>query len=137
MTLSPTPEGRALTNGAERRLLDDGQRTVVYGQVPDVHAQEHKSLQLGQVVVPELQVEYDQRRFTLEHGHRLGYVLQVGELAEYVEAAVLLHGAHARRDLPVRGTLLDNRTAGRPRKLHVDSRQQGAAHQRERRPHHR
>jgi len=127
-----------LTDGTQRRLLDHGQRAVVYGQVPDVHAQEHEPLQLGQVVVPQLQVEYDQRRFALEHRHRFGYVLPVGELAQYVQAAVLLHRAHARRDLAVRGTLLDDRAAGRPRDVHERGRAQQAAHQHERGgPHHR
>lgn len=121
-----------LTDGAERRFLDDGQRAVVYGQVADVHAQEHETLQLGQVVVPELQVEYDQRRFALEHGHRLGDVLQVRELAQDVEATVLFYRAHARRDLTVRGTLLDHRAAGRPDDVHERGRRQQAAHQQQR-----
>jgi len=127
---------RQLTDRTEGRLFDHGQRTVVYGQVPDVHAQKYETLQLGQVVVPEFQVEYDQRRFALKYGHRFGYVLQVGELAQNVQAAVFLHRAHARRDLAVRGTLLDHRAAGRARQVQENGRQQ-AAHQYRRRRHHR
>jgi len=125
-----------LTDGTQRRLLNDGQRAVVYGQVPYVHAQEHETLQLGQVVVPKLQVEYDQRRFAFEHGHRLGYVLQVSELAQYVQTAILLHRAHAGSDLAVGGTLLNDRAAGRPCRVHGEGRQQAAQHQ-YRRGHHR
>lgn len=125
-----------LTDRTEGRLFDHGQRAVVDGQMADVHAQKHEPLQLGQVVVPELQVEYDQRRFALKHGHRLGYVLQVGELAQDVQTAVLLHRAHARRDLAVRGTLLDDRAAGGARKVQENGRQQ-AAHQYRCRRHHR
>lgn len=83
-----------LTQGAECRLLDGGQTAVVHGQVPDVERQEEEALQLGQVVVPQLQVE-DDWVAALQRLHRPVDVRHVRRLAENVQA-ILLHLAHAR-----------------------------------------
>lgn len=76
----------------------------MYRQVPDVQAQEDEPGQLGEVVVPQLKVEYHQG-LALQHAHRAADVLLVGELAEDVQA-VLLHHARARHYLRARRTLL-------------------------------
>lgn len=41
------------------------------GEVSDVDAQEHEALQLGQIVMTQLQVEDDDRGLSLQHRHRL------------------------------------------------------------------
>lgn len=72
--------------------------------MPDIEPQEHEPLQLGQVVVPELEVE-DDGGAALEGGHGLVDVARVGELAQEVQA-VLLDLAGAGGDLGMRGALL-------------------------------
>lgn len=53
------------------------------GEVADVQAEKDETGQLLEVVVPQLQVEDDQR-LALEHAHGLADVLLVGELAQDV-----------------------------------------------------
>lgn len=83
-----------LTHGTETGLFNDRERTVVDGEMSDVYPEEHEALQLGQVVVPQLQVKYDYRGLPLQHRHGLADVLQIGELAQDVQP-VLLGRAHA------------------------------------------
>lgn len=70
------------------------------GEVAYVEPEEHISLQLGQVVMPEPKIEYHEVRPSLKHGHGLGDVLQVGDLAHNVQAG-FLHAAVTGRDLAV------------------------------------
>lgn len=64
--------------------------------MPDVQGQKYESLQFRQVVVAQLQVEYDgAARFQFDHG--LVDVRDVGGLAQYVQP-VLFHIAGARRN---------------------------------------
>jgi len=94
-----------LTDGAKGGFLEHREATVVNGEVAYVKAEEHVALQFGQVVVPESKVEYYGAYLPLEHGHRLGDVLQVGDLAHDVQAG-LLHAAGTGRDLGVGRTEL-------------------------------
>lgn len=77
-----------LTQRAESRLLDHRQTAVVNGQMTDVEAQEHESLQLGQRIVTQLQVEND-RIATLQRAHRMVDVINVGRFAQNIEAILL------------------------------------------------
>lgn len=65
------------------------------GEVSDVEAEEHEALQLGQVVVPQLQVE-DDHGLALQSLHGPVDVLLVRELAQDVQS-VLLHRTRAWR----------------------------------------
>jgi len=89
-----------LTNGAKGGFLEHREATIVDGEVTYVEAKEHVALQLGQIVVPKSKVEYYGVDLPLEHGHRLGDVLQVGNLANNVQAG-FLHAAGTGRDLDV------------------------------------
>lgn len=71
----------------------------------DVHAEEDEALQLGQVVVAELEVVNDDGRLPLEDGHGSRDVEHICELTEDVQT-VLLDGALAGGDLRVRGALV-------------------------------
>lgn len=59
------------THGTEWGLLDDWEWAVVDGEVSDVDAKEHEALQLGQIVMAQLQVEDDDRGLSLQNCHRL------------------------------------------------------------------
>lgn len=93
-----------LTQRAERRLLDGRQTAVVDRQMPDVQRQEHEALQLGQVVVAQLQIE-DDRILALEGAHGPRNVLHVRGLTQNVQP-VLLDLALARINVRHRWTRL-------------------------------
>lgn len=98
-----------LTHRAKRGLLNDRQRTIVNGQMSYVDSEEHEALQLGQVVVPQLEVEDDDGGLPLQHRHGFADVLKVGELTEDVQTVLLgrasagLQLASGRADLAVLG----------------------------------
>lgn len=71
-------------------------------QVSDVQGQEEEALQFGQVVVSQLQIEYDGIA-TLQRLHGLIDVRHVRRLTKDVQA-ILLHLAHTRRDVGDRRT---------------------------------
>lgn len=68
------------------------------GEMAYVEPKKHISLQLRQVVMPEPKIEYYEVGSSLKHGHGLGDVLQVGDLAHNVQAR-FFHAAVTGRDL--------------------------------------
>jgi hypothetical protein len=94
-----------LTNGAKGGFLEHREATVVDSKVAYVEAEEYIALQLGQIIVPEPKIEYYGAYLPFEHGHRLGDVLQVGDLANDIQAG-LLHAAGTGRDFGVGRTEL-------------------------------
>lgn len=70
------------------------------GEVAYIEPEEHVSLQLGHVVMPEPKIEYHDVWPSLKHDHGLGDVLQIGDLAYDVQAG-FLHAAVTGRDLSV------------------------------------
>lgn len=89
-----------LTDRTKGRFLEHREATIMNGEVAYVESEEHVSLQLRQVVVPEPKVEYHEVRPTLKHRHGLADMLHVGDLAHNVQAG-FLHAAVTGRDIVV------------------------------------
>lgn len=87
----------ALTQRTQCILLDGRQAAVVYCQMAYVQSQKYETLQLGQIIVAELQIKYD-RTFSLQRAHRFGNMHQIRGLAQYIQS-VLLHRAYAGRNI--------------------------------------
>lgn len=68
------------------------------GEMAYVQPKEHISLQFRQVVMPQPKIEYYGVGPSLKHGHGLGDVLQVSDLAHNVQAG-FLHATVTGRDL--------------------------------------
>jgi len=92
-----------LTDRTKGRFFKYREATIMNGEVAYIKPEEHVSLQLGQGVVPEPKIEYHEIRPSLKHGHGLGDVCQVGDLAHNVQAR-FLHAAVTGRDFAVRRT---------------------------------